>query len=147
MPRARRGHPTAARGRARSAGKRDETLRFLLGMPGRARATGGLLLMRPRRLERVESSLIIFFSRNEQGSIELVEMSLKFFACAVVCNKSKAVSPDHLHLILICSSNVAYWLWFFEQQSWRGKFSDICDEIQIGVVPFLYYSDNNKQLC
>ena len=112
-------------------------------MPGRAKATGGLL--RPQ-LERVEISLIIF-SRNEQGSIELVEMLLKFFACAVVCNKSKAVSPDHLHLILICSSNVAYWLWFFEPQSWRGKFSDICDEIQIGVVPFLYYSDNNKQLC
>jgi len=37
------------------------------------------------------------------------------------------------------------WLWFFEPQSWRGKFSDICDEIQIGVVPFLY--SDNKQLC
>ena len=73
---------------------------------------------------------MIIFSHNEQGSIELVEMSMKFFACAVVCHKSKAVSPDHL--------NVAYWLWFFEPQSWRGKFSDICDEIQIGVVPFLY---------
>ena len=76
-------------------------------MPGRVKATGGLL-PRPRLLERVEISLINIFSRNEQGSIELVEMSLKFFACAVVCNKSKAVSPDHLHLILlICSSNVA----------------------------------------
>ena len=84
---------------------------------------------------------MIIFSRNEQGGIELVEMSLKFFACAVVCHKSKAVSPDHLHLILICSSNVAYWL---EPQSWRGQFSDICDEIQIGVVPFLY--SDNKQL-
>ena len=32
---------SAARGRTRSAGKRDETLRFLLGMPGAARAEEG----------------------------------------------------------------------------------------------------------
>ena len=32
VPRTRRGHPRAARGRAKPAGKRDETLRFLLGV-------------------------------------------------------------------------------------------------------------------
>ena len=49
----------------------------------------------------------------------------------------KAVGTDHLYFILICGSDVAIWLWFFEQQSWRSKFGHICNEIQIGVVPFL----------
>ena len=35
MARARSGQPRAARGRAMAAGKRDEPLRFLLGVPGR----------------------------------------------------------------------------------------------------------------
>ena len=40
VPPARSGHPRAARGRARSARKRDETLRFLLGEPSPGRAEG-----------------------------------------------------------------------------------------------------------
>lgn len=91
------------------------------------------------------TTLLIIFSSSKQGSIEMVEMSLKFFACTVICHKSKAVSPDHLHLIMIGSSNVAYWLGVFEPQSRWAKFSDICYEIQIGIVPFLCGDTQQQQ--
>ena len=85
------------------------------------------------------SRSLLFFPCSEHGGIQRVEMSLKFFAGTVVCHESKAVSTDHLHFVLICSSNVANGLGFFQLQSWRGKFSHICYEVQVGVVPFLYY--------
>ena len=58
------------------------------------------------------SRSLLFFPCSEHGGIQRVEMSLKFFAGTVVCHESKAVSTDHLHFVLICSSNVANGLGF-----------------------------------